>query len=131
MNKIIFSYASPDGHTVVIVDGQVVARDYCLLNSVALLNFIVHDMDFAHADCKLDYEPSNLFACTLDTTYDIILNSKAIINCYLFARANSLNKVYVANMLDAIIETVSAKYNVTFEIEWRLDYEQIYGSASS
>jgi len=131
MNKIIFSYASTDGHTVVIVDGRVVARDYCLLNSVALLNFIVHDMDFAHADCKLDYEPSNLFVCTLDTTYDIILNNKAIINCYLFARANSLNKVYVANMLDTIIEAVSTKYNVTFEIEWRLDHEQIYGAASS
>lgn len=131
MNKIIFSYASTDGHTVVIVDGRVVARDYYLLNSVALLNFIVHDMDFVHADCKLDYEPSSLFVHTLDTTYDIILNNKAIINCYLFARANSLNKVYVTNMLDVIIDVVSAKYNVTFEIEWRLDHEQIYGSASS
>jgi hypothetical protein len=131
MNKIIFSYASTDGHTIVIVNGQVVARDYCLLNSVALLNFIVNDMDFVHADCKLDYEPSNLFACTLDTTYDIILNSKAIINCYLFARANSLNEAYVTNMLDTIVEAVSTKYNVIFEIEWELDNEQIYGSASS
>jgi hypothetical protein len=131
MNKIIFSYASTDGHTVVIVDGQVVARDYCLLNSVALLNFIVQDIDFAHANCKLDYEPSSLFACTLDTTYDIILNNKAIINCYLFAHANSLNQAYVIGMLDTIVEAISNKYNVTFEIEWELNNEQIYGPASS
>jgi len=131
MNKIVFSYVGTNGHTIVIVGGQVVARDYCLLNSVALLNFIVHDINFAHANCELDYESTSLFACTLDKTYDIILNSKAIINCYLFARANSLNEAYVTNMLDIIVEAVSTKYNVTFEVEWSLDDTEIYGTASS
>lgn len=128
MNKIVFSYVGDNGHTVIIVNDEVVARDYCLLNSVALMNYIAHDMDFVHADCKTDYEPSNLFACTLNKEYDIIINSKAIINSYLFAHANDINKAYVSSMLNTILEYASAKYNVIFEVEWRLNDSEIYGS---
>src|SRR5574343_715520 len=126
MNKIIFSYVGTNGHTIVVVNNKVVARDYCLLNSVALINYAVKDMGLEAADCKIEYSTANLFLCTLDNEYDIILQKNAIVNTFLHVQKNNLNNLYVQNMLEKIVAYCSFKYKVNFLIEWNLYVAEIY-----
>lgn len=131
MNKIIFSYVGRNGHTIVIVNNKVVARDFCLLNSVALLNYAVKDMGLENAKCNQVYSTSSLFSFTLDEKHDIMLCNKAIVNTFLHVQKNKLNNLYVQDMLEKIIAYCTFKYKVNFLIEWSLYEPEIYGSVSS
>jgi hypothetical protein len=130
INKIIFSYVGYNGHTVVIVNDQVVARDFCLLNSVALINYAVKDMGLENAVCNCKYDASNLFLFTLDETYDIMLQKNAIVNTFLHVQKYQLNNLYTQTMLKQIITYCTFKYKVKFLIEWNLYEPEIYGGAS-
>ena len=124
MNKIVLSYVGANGHTVVEVDGNVVARDYVLTNSVALLNFIVKEIK-ATGECKESWNPENLFKLVLGSKFDA-LNSQAVINTYLFVLEQDITEDYVQRMLQDLISFCMCKFETNFEIIWRLDNAELY-----
>lgn len=124
MNRIVLSYVGTNGHTVVEVDGNVVARDYVLTNSVALLNFIVKEIK-ATGECKESWNPENLFKVVLGSKFDA-LNSQAVINTYLLVLEQGITEDYVQRMLQDLISFCMCKFETNFEIIWRLDNAEIY-----
>lgn len=126
MARIIFSYIGSKGHTQVVIDGQVVATDYDLTYSVALMHFITQDIK-ATGLCDKVFDPWGMFKFKLGTPYDVYQDDSAVINTYKYVLEEGLTDEYVKQMLKDVVEFCMCKFNIQhFEIIWRLDINEIY-----
>jgi len=126
MAKIIFSYVGDNGHTQVVTKDGVMATDYDLTYSVALLHYITQDIK-ATGPCEKAFEPRDMFTPRLAPKYDSYLNNNAVIDTYLYVKEEGLTDEYVKRMLKDIIEFCMCKFNIEhFEIEWRLNTDEIF-----